>query len=373
MLFAYLNGCLLSLVLLLQSSHLALAQPQKKGAGPPPALVEVASVIEQEVLTRVTLVGTAEPWLETVVASEGDGRINKMLIEEGDRVEKGQPLCEQDTTQLRLQIEAAKAELAEAEVLQAQAQRDLDRQKQLYEINSIAEKAFEDAKFNADASRKRVARLKAVLSSYEDKLKKKRVKAPVAGYVVKRFCLVGQWLGEGEPVATLVVPDPIRFVVPVPERHILTIREGDAAQVTFDALPQRFFEGKIDAVIPQADAAARTFPVHIRIPNPEGRIKAGMLGRATLPAGKPHKALLVPKDALVLSGRGAAVYGVDNDKVRRVEVRMGGEHGALIEIEGEITAGATVVIRGNERLRPGQTVHVVPTQKPPKAEPASKQ
>jgi RND family efflux transporter MFP subunit len=365
MFFAHLNGFLLSLMLLFLSYHLALAQPQKKGAGPPPALVEVASVVEQMVLTRITLVGTAEPWLETVVASEGDGRVNKMLIEEGDQVKKGQALCEQDTTQLRLQIEAARAELAEAEVLQAQAQRDLARQKQLFEIDSIAEKAYDDAGFKADASRKRVTRLKAVLSSYEDQLKKKRIKAPVAGYVVKRFCLVGQWLGEGEPVATLVVPDPIRFAVPVPERHIPSIHEGDLAQVTFDALPERIFEGKIDAVIPRADVAARTFPVRVRIPNPDGFIKAGMLGRVALPAGKPRKALLVSKDALVLSGAGAAVYSVDNDKVRRVEVRTGGEHGALIEIEGEITAGAKVVIRGNERLRPGQRVQVVPTKKAP--------
>jgi RND family efflux transporter MFP subunit len=365
MFFAYLNGCLLSLMLLLLSSHQALAQPQKRGAGPPPALVEVASVVEQKVLTRITLVGTAEPWLETVVASEGDGRVNKMLIEEGDQVKKGQALCEQDSTQLRLRIEAAKAELAEAEVLQAQAQRDLARQKQLFEIDSIAEKSYDDAKFGSEAARKRVARLKAVLASYEDQFKKKKIKAPVAGYVVKRFCLVGQWLGEGEPVATLVVPDPIRFRVPVPERHIPSIHKGDSAQVTFDALPERFFEGKIDAVIPRADAAARTFPVHVRISNADGLIKAGMLGRVALPAGKPRKALLVPKDALVLSGAGAAIYSVDNDKVRRVGVRMGAEHGALIEIEGEITAGSKVVIRGNERLRPGQAVQIVPTKKAP--------
>jgi membrane fusion protein (multidrug efflux system) len=365
MLFSCLSRGLLSLLFLLFCLHQVFAQPQKKGDGPPPALVEVASVVERQVLTRITLVGTAEPWLETVVASEGDGRVNRMLIEEGDRVKKGQALCEQDTTQLRLQIEAAKAELAEAEVLQAQAERDLARQKRLYEIDSIAEKAYDDAKFRSEATRNRVARLKAVLASYEDQLRKKRIKAPVAGYVVKRFCLVGQWLGEGQPVATLVVPDPIRFIVPVPERHIPSIHEGDMAQVTFDALPERLFEGKIDAIIPQAEAAARTFPVRVRIPNQDGLIKAGMLGRVALPAGKPRKALLVPKDALVLSGAGAAVYSVDGDKVRRIEVRTSGEHGALIEIEGEIPVGAKVVIRGNERLRPGQRVRIAPTERDP--------
>jgi RND family efflux transporter MFP subunit len=337
------------------------SQPSKTGGGPPPAPVEVAPVIEREVTTSVTLIGTGEAWLETVIASEEAGLVSSMMVEEGDRVRKGQPLCEQDSTQLELRIDAAGAELAEAQVLQAQADSDLDRQKRLFAINSVSEKAYEDAKFRAEAAQNRVRRLSASLNALEKQLKSRKIRAPITGYVVKRHCLVGQWLGEGQPVVTLVVPDPILFRVPVPERYVPLIKRGDAAQVRFDALPERPFQGKIAAVIPRADDASRTFPVRIEISNPDGLIKPGMLGRATLPTGELRKALLVPKDALVFTSSGTAVYAIVDQTAQFIPVRTGAEHGSRIEAEGDLKSGLEVVVRGNERLRPGQPVTITKT------------
>ena len=310
-------------------------------------------------VTTVTLIGTGEAWLETVIASEQAGLVSAMLVEEGDQVKKGQPVCEQDTTEIKLKIEAARAELGEAEVLKAQAESDYDRQKRLFAINSISQKAYEDAKFKAEAARKRVSSLQASLSVLEEQLNNKRTRAPVSGYVVERRCLVGQWLGEGQPVATIVVMDPILFRVPVPERYISGVKKGETAQVTFDALPGKTFQGKIYAVIPRADDASRTFPVRIEISNPDGLIKPGMLGRATLPTGERRKAVLVPKDALVLTPTGTVVYTVVDQKARLVPLKTGTEHGTQIEVEGAIKPGNDVVVRGNERLRPDQPVQVI--------------
>lgn len=335
------------------------AQSPKPTGGPTPAPVEVAPVIEKEAFKTVTLIGTGEAWLETVIASEQSGLVSDMLVEEGDQVKKGQPVCEQDTTEIKLKIEAARAELGEAEVLKAQAESDYDRQRRLFAINSISEKAYEDAKFKAEAARKRVSSLRASLSVLEEQLNNKRTRAPVSGYVVERRCLVGQWLGEGEPVVTIVVMDPILFRVPVPERYISGVKKGERAQVTFDALPGKTFQGKIYAVIPRADDASRTFPVRIEISNPEGLIKPGMLGRATLPTGERQRVVLVPKDALVLTPTGTVVYTVVDRQARLVAVKTGAEHGTHIEVEGDVRPGLEVVVRGNERLRPGQSVQVV--------------
>jgi membrane fusion protein (multidrug efflux system) len=339
--------------------------PERKG-GPPPALVEVATVIEKEVVSRITLVGTGEPWIETVVAAEEEGVVSKVHVEEGDRVKKGQLICEQDTTQLKLEIEEAQYGISEAKILRNKAKRDWERQEQLFDIKSASGKAYDDARFNYEASRKKVNRLRAVRKNLEDQLKNKQIKAPVSGYVVKRQCQIGQWLGEGNPAVTLVVQDPIRFMVPVPERYVPSIKKGDQAAVTFDALPGESFQGKIEAVIPMADAAARTFPVRINLSNSKGSIKPGMLGRATLPVGNPHKALLVPKDSLVLSGNRKVVYVVIDQTARLVPVETGAGHGPLIEVKGDLKADLKVVVRGNERLRPGQPVKIVPESSPPK-------
>ncbi len=335
------------------------AGPQEKGGGPPPALVQVSTVVERIVVTRVTLVGSAEPWSETIVAAEEAGLVRKMLVDEGDKVKQNQTLCVQDASQLRLKIEAARAIVAEAAANQTRAEREWDRLKQLYSIKSVSKKAYEDAQFEAEAAVKRVARLQVELYTLLDQVKKKVVYAPVSGSVVERHTLVGQWLSKGDPVVTLTVLNPIRVMVPVPERYVSRIKNGDSSKVTFDALPDRVFKGVIDAIIPRADGAARTFPVRIEVPNPRGSIKGGMLGRATLAVGNPHKAILIPKDALVLGGAGKSVYVINDQTAHLVQVKTGPAHGSLIEVKGNLKAGQRVAVRGNERLRPGQRVKVV--------------
>ena len=348
-----------SLVVLTAVCTSLFAQPPEQTKGPPPARVEVAPVVEQEVLSKITLVGTAEPWLETTVAAEEAGLVKRMLVDEGDRIGENQVLCEQDVSQLTLMIDSAKAELAEAEVQQAQAQREWERQKRLFADKTVAEKAYEDAQFNRDAARNKVLRLQAELQVLEDKVRKKIIRSPVPGYVVRRHALIGQWLAQGDPVVTLVVPDPIRVMVSVPERYVPFIQIGTDAPVRFDALPGKNFQGTIAAVIPQADPASRTFPVRIEIPNPEGTIKAGMLGRPVLPVGNPHKAVLVPKDALVLSSTETVVFVVNDNTAHRIPVVLGPSHDGLVEVKGDLPVGGSVVVRGNERLQPGQPVEVL--------------
>lgn len=336
-----------------------VAGPSEKKGGRPPALVQVSTVVERIVVTRVTLVGTAEPWSETIVAAEEAGLVRKMLVDEGDRVKQNQTLCVQDASQLSLKIEAARAVVAEAAANQTRAEREWERLKQLYSIKSVSKKAYEDAQFEAQAAVKRVARLQVELYILLDQVKKKVVYAPVSGVVVERHTLVGQWLSKGDPVVTLIVLNPIRVMVPVPERYVSRIKKGDSSKVIFDALPDRVFKGVIDAIIPRADGAARTFPVRIEIPNPKETMKAGMLGRATLAVGNPHKAILIPKDALVLSGAGKSVYVINDQTAHLVQVKTGPAHGSLIEVKGNLKAGQRVAVRGNERLRPGQRVKVV--------------
>jgi len=323
------------------------------------ALVEVTEVVEKEVLNQITLVGTAEPWLLTVVAAEEPGLEQKMLLDEGDHVTSRQALCLQDASQLLLTIDASRAALAEAEIQQRRAQREWERQERLYNINTVSEKAYDDARFESEAAQKRVASSEATLKALEDRLTKKTIRAPFSGYVVKRHALVGEWLDKGNPVATLVTLDPVRFIVQVPERYISLVIEGNHSEIHIDALPEKIFEGVIKAVIPLADEATRAFPVRIEVPNAEGVIKAGMVGRATLPVGKPYRAIMVPKDALVLSGAGAVVYTVNDEQARLVPVTTGQSRGPLVEVEGDLNPGSKVVLRGNEGLNPGQPVQII--------------
>lgn len=167
----------------------------------------------------------------------------------------------------------------------------------------------------------------------------------------------------------------------MPELSVRGLRPGGDVRLEFDAVPQQSWTGTILRVVPQADLLSRSFPVRIavenRIVDGTPQLKGGMLARAWLPVGETGSATVVPKDALVLGGPRPVVFVIDPSdgggtsgntaagSVRPVEVAVGAAVGGGVEVRGPLQPGTLVVVRGNERLRPGTSVAYEPasTQK----------
>ncbi len=212
----------------------------------------------------------------------------------------------------------------------------------------------------------------------EDRLEKFTIRSPYDGYVVAEFSENGAWINRGDQIAEVIEVDPIEVTVSVPEQYIdglqQTMAAADAnnevasADVRVAALREEPFQGQVVRIVPQADLRSRTFPVKVHVSNPVERsghvLKAGMLAQVTLPVGAPQPTTMVPKDALVIGGSRHSVYVVETNPatkmsvVREVDVHIGLSHGSLIQVRGDLKAGQEVVIRGNERLRPGQPILV---------------
>ena len=245
----------------------------------------------------------------------------------------------------------------------------------------------------------RVAMQDAMVRNLESRVRKFTIVAPFNGFVVAEHTEQGEWVKQGDLVAEVVALDEVDILVSVLEKHIAHIGIGQNIAVEIPALSDLRIIGKVSSIVPQADLRARSFPVKVRVRNPIqtdpskadsnkapiATIKAGMLARAIIPTGAKRKGLLVPKDALVLGGPTTMVFVVDatvpdinaavddkeptsgstnTGKVRPVPVKMGSSDGRLIEVDGTIKAGELVVVRGNERLRPGQEVAVIETLDP---------
>jgi multidrug efflux pump subunit AcrA (membrane-fusion protein) len=129
--------------------------------------------------------------------------------------------------------------------------------------------------------------------------------------------------------------------------------------VVIKSLSEKPLSAEVVAVLPTGNADARTFPVHIKLSNSDLRIKSGMEAVVTFKVGERRKALLVSKDAVVAAGNQRMVYRVVSEQVLPVPVKVLGYYGNDAAIEGDLKPGQQVVIRGNERLRPGQTVQVI--------------
>lgn len=357
------------LVLLLCTLTLGLtwatpALPQPKPPAVRAALVKAAPVVQRDVRPQITLTGTAEPHRLVTVASRVEELVASVLVEEGQTVKAGQPLVKLDQRQLALRRAEAGAALREASARLEQLTRDLARKRALYAKRSIPLKSLEDAATEVARQKAVRDRQREAAQLLELDLLHAVVKAPAAGVVVQRLVNPGEWVKKGGAVCKLSVLDPIKVVVKVPERYLPYLADGQKVCCTADAIDRAEFCGPIIAVVPSGDATSRTFPVQIRLANPEGRIKPGMLIRARLAAGHPGPALLVPKDALVISPQGRVVFVVGSNKAVMVPVIITGYYGDWAAVRGNgVKAGQMVVTGGNERLRPGQPVKIQPADK----------
>ncbi len=344
------------------SSNVAWGQP----GGPSP--VVAAKVVEREVATAQTYVGSVLPAKRSSVGSAVDGRVTDFPVNIGERVTKGQPLCRLLTETISLQISAAEAELRlrqeelnelqngsrPEEIAQAKARLDAAKaaqkfaegrhlramqlvkqgqtitQEQLEEYHSAAvsaertmHAAEQEHRLLVQGPRKeRIAQAQAkhdnqqeLVRQLQDQLKKHTMIAPFDGYVVMEGTEVGEWVSRSQVVAEIVHLDTIEIEAHVLDAHIDSVRTGMPVRVEIQALRQSpLFVGEIAQISPQADLKSRTFPVRIRVPNvirADGpTLKAGMIARVALPIGAPRSATLIPKDAIVFGGPSPMVYVV---------------------------------------------------------------
>ncbi len=390
----------------------------------PAANVVVAKVVEQTVAAGQTFVGTTTPVRKSMVGSAVDGRVAVYPINEGDFVQKNQPLAQLLTATISLEVKAAKSELTlrkeelnelengsrPAEIRQAKAgmlaaktameyhQKKKIRAEELYRSNALnadelqliiseqiqAEQKYLQAmegyqlvvdgprKERIEQARAQFAIQQSVVEKLEDQLSKHTIKAPFDGFISAEHTEVGQWVQRGELVAEVLAMNEIDILTQVPENVVPFVKQGMQVNVRIAALPEYLFAAQVVTIAPQADIRARTFPVKIRIKNKIENhvplIKSGMIARVTLPTGTKKKSLFIPKDALVLGGRTTMVYVVAPGEKKGtliaapVSVETGIAKGELIQVIGNLQPGQQVITRGNERLRPGQSIAIIEPQ-----------
>jgi RND family efflux transporter MFP subunit len=325
---------------------------------PPPMLVATATVTEGQVREQVGLLGTVRPVMDSLVACEVDGRVDERRVENGDFVARGATLVRLDATRLEKQLDHAESEKAEVDALLELAQIQEKRAQELYRDDVLSVGDLDEALSRRQSLEGRTRAIETRIAAIRDDIARTIVRAPFGGIVTEVRTEVGEWIRQGDAVVRLSKLERVEIQVDVPERYFPRLEKGAAVPVTIEALPGLVLAGTIFALVPRADREARTFPVLIRADNPDGRVAAGMLAQVELTLGAGQLALLVPKDAIVRQGQSEVVYIVVDDVARIVPVKSGRASGDRVEVTGELTPGQSVVVRGNERLAPGQHVRV---------------
>lgn len=330
----------------------------------------------------------------------------ELRVEEAELAFRQAELDELRTGALTEEIAQARAKMLGAEANLKFAQSGFDRIDNLFRSAAVSQGDYDEAAARLDAaqnsllefkaaydllmagSRKeriaqaeaRFANQQATVDLIRDRIKKFTIVSNFDGYVVAKFTESGAWLRSGDPVFEVLAMDEVEVKAFVTEQHVPFIRIGMPVRIEVPAVENRVFTGTVSGIIPQADTRARTFPVNIRVVNEisdDGPVlKSGMYARAELPTGQASATLMVPKDAIVLGGSKPIVFVINSSEanasnsnrsssVTPVPVELGVASADWIAVRGALKEGQMVVVEGNERLRPNQSVNVISNRSTP--------
>ena len=319
-----------------------------------PALVDVVA-LEQRSLAPVALVpGTVVSRDDVRVAAEVAG-ILRSVPEVGDRFGQGEVMATVDDARLRLQRLEQAADVDRVQANLEYLNAELDRFSQLENSAAVSRNQLDQIRSRARVAQNELAVAKARLAQIDDELGRTRIKAPVDGVVVSRLAQAGERVSVGDAVVRLVNPDRLEVIARPPLENYRFVTPGDELLLKID---DREMTAPVRTKVSLGDEQTHVFELRLDIP--ADSLPSGKTLRVQVPTGGSNEVLAVPRDALVLRAGSSAIFVVGGDgQARRVDVITGVASGEWIEVQGDgLGAGDLAVVRGNERLRDGQSVTI---------------
>ena len=340
-----------------------------------PAMVETADVALQSSSDTIAVFGQIVSGRESAVAARVAGVVESVPPRVGAQVTAGQILAQLDTELLSLQIGQAEAEagiaaagvgVAEARV--DRAERALRRAETLRENANISQAQLEDRLSDFDEAVATRAEAQARLRAAEVARSQAQyafdnaiIRAPFDAVVLEVNTEVGQFISVGSQVVTLLDIGAMEVEANVPARFISALQSDQPVAASTDV--GGTLEVTLRAILPTEFAATRTRPVRFEVTQPDVTIAVGQTVTLDIPVSAPREVVSVPKDALVQGAGGWMVFVNADGTAQPRPVDIGAAMAGGFEVLSGLAPGDQVVVRGNERLRPGQSI--MSTNAPP--------
>lgn len=320
-----------------------------------------------------TAVGTVHARESASLAAQVPGRVTAVLVREGDAVRAGQVLVRLDGAVARADAERAHAGVAagEHEVAVAQSQSALAsstlvRYQALREKKSISAQEFDEvdrraqsASAQLEAERARLDAARSAAAAARSSAGYSTITAPFAGVVTGRRVDPGAMAMPGTPLVDVDRGGPLEIDVTVDESKLRDVKLGAQVEVEIPSLAAPRVQGRVEQIVPVADAASHTFLIKIGLPRTPD-LRAGMYGTATL-CGGSRTALMIPLSAVVAHGSMNSVWVLDQNGIASLRyVTLGSAHGDRVEILSGLSGGERVVLAPGDRELGGVRIEVRP-------------
>jgi RND family efflux transporter MFP subunit len=354
----------------------ALALPQAGAAQGRAAAVGVETVDRRSLAETVPVFAEIVTARNGTVASRVSGSIDTINVLAGSAVTEGEVLVELNRELLSIRVRQARARIAEAEANVATGEARLQSARTTFDrIDALRDSvSFSQGRFDDVTSELQVARAeraeaqarlessKAQLAEATYQLERSEIRAPFSGVVLDVLTIPGAYIQAGTPVVTLLDTDAFEIEARIPARYVVNLAPGQQVGGALDTGDP--LELTLRAILPVEDATTRTRAVRFSAAGLDGlsNIAVGQSLTVDVPAGPAREVISVPKDALVQARGGWTVFVAADGTAEPRNVQIGVPAGDRYEVISGLEPGDRVVVRGNERLRPGQAINPTPVE-----------
>ncbi len=328
------------------------------GGEQPPAKIVLGKVERKIVARTQTVTGQVVYPRIGQLSLEQEGLVARHHLLDGRIFQKGEELLALDTQLLDVDRDVLRARVEEKASSVELKQVEVERQRRLLAGKASTQEEFDRAHFAWLEAKAGLLALKNELKRVEVNLKKSVLTAPADGRILSHTAEVGQWLGKGNGVARFAFVNDVTAEAAIPEEMVRFVQEVKEADVS---VPAALVQTRaiLHSIVPEGDLRSRTFRVRFRL-EPAANLMQNQSVRLEIPSSHPQERVLVPRAAVVSSPMGGKlVYRVVDGKAQPVMVDVAGYYGTRVIVESEALKGIEeVIIDGNERLQPGQSVAV---------------
>ena len=324
------------------------SEKKKEGDGKEKAAVpvSVAAIATGPVSAYITSTANLVAEDEVKVLAEAEGRVAELLVEEGNRVGKGQVLAQ-------LAKDDAEIALTKAQVRLENARLNYGRAQQEVQDHLISQEQFEKSHLENQIGQQELAEA-------QWRLDKTTIRAPFGGRVTERFMKLGQHIRPGDQLFTVADFDPLIAKIFLPEKDVIGLKEGREVRITMKANEQTRFHGRIRQISPVVDTATGTIKVTVEATAPPQEVRPGAFVTIDIVRETHPQAVLLPREAVIRELQDAYVFVANAGVAEKRTVSLGLEEGARIEALSGVKAGEQVIVAGQGGLKQGSLIKVIP-------------
>lgn len=307
--------------------------------------VEVSEINRSTIASSYNTTAILESRQEAKVVTRVTGIIEKLYVDEGDYVTKGQLLAEIDPQRYQLALATAESDLASV-------RQERKRLAHLQTKALISRDKLDKLRFKEEA-----ALAQRDLAALD--LKESQVVAPLSGYIAQRYVRQGHFTQGFEKLLHIVDQAELQGIVYLPERQLGKTAIGQQAKLQLSAYPDHEVSAIVSRIAPVIDANSGTFKVILKVDNHAGQFKPGMFAQVALTFDTHQNVLTVPQKAVISLDNQNKLFVIRDNKAVGVDVKVGYQQGNRMEISGDIKEGELIVTTGQHNLKDQATVEVL--------------